>query len=72
MSGVPDIGPDEVRTFAEAEQAQENLPGQIARARGVLRNYFDVLASAAPAEEPPTARERAAHEADQPDLHPKA
>jgi hypothetical protein len=79
MSRVPDIGPEGVRTFAEAEEASENLARQVERARQALSDYHAIHPVIGPngldeddGEPPPTARERAAEAADSPDLHPKA
>ena len=79
MSRVPDIGPDSVRTFAEAEEASENLARQVERARQALSDYHaahpvvgtDGLEGEGP-EPPLTAREKAAEAADSPDLHREA
>lgn len=75
MSSVPDTSPGEPRTFAEAEEASENLKKQVKRARQALSDYHaahPVIGADDSADTEETARERAAHAADQPDLHPKA
>lgn len=75
MRSVPDKGPKEARSFAEAEEISENLADQVKRARQALSNYHarhPVIGADAPEEPAETARERAVNAADQPDLHPKA
>lgn len=79
MRKVPDIRPGDVRTFAEAEEASENLASQVGRARQALSDYHathPVVGLGAldneGAEPPLTAREQAAEAADSTDLHPKA
>lgn len=79
MRKVPDISPKKARSFAQAEEASENLTSQVERARQALSNYqaaHPVLGSASVVDDDPevteTARERAARAEVQPDLHRKA
>lgn len=79
MRKVPDIAPESPRTFAEAEQASENLARQVGRARQALSDYHAIHPVVGPgavdgedSESPLTAREQAAEAADSADLHPKA
>lgn len=75
MSCVPDKASGEPRTFAEAQEASENLRRQVKRARQALSDYHaahPVVGTDGAIEPEETARERAVHAADQPDLHRKA
>ncbi len=75
MSSVFDTRAAEAPSFADAEEASENVCEQVERARQALSDYHATYPIIAPEEEPEeleTSRERAANAADQPDLHPKA